>query len=137
MAKKKISALPAATALTGAEELPAVQGGSTKKATAAQIRTYANPIIAGCTVAANAAITDGKNIASVVRTAPGSGEYTITLTANAATKYAPQVSLMSSVSVAARSIGVTKNTSTVWVVTTSILGVAEDNPFSFDLFSRD
>jgi hypothetical protein len=39
MADTKISALPAATALTGVEPLPVVQGGSTKKATVTQILT--------------------------------------------------------------------------------------------------
>jgi hypothetical protein len=40
MADKKISELTAASALDGTETLPVVQGGSTKKATAANLKTY-------------------------------------------------------------------------------------------------
>lgn len=42
MAEVKISALTAASALGGTEVAPVVQSGTTKKATMAQIRTYAN-----------------------------------------------------------------------------------------------
>ncbi len=107
--------------------------------TAAKVAAGAgNPIIAGCTVAADATVTNNKNITSVVRTAPGSGEYTVTVAANAATKYQPQVSLMASaIGGDARSLGVTKNTATIWIVTTGANGAPEDNGFSFTLLSLD
>jgi hypothetical protein len=47
MASTKISALPAASTLTGAETIPLVQGGVTKKVTTDQFLTAANPSYTG------------------------------------------------------------------------------------------
>ena len=47
MADIKISALPAASTLTGAETIPLVQGGVTKKVTTDQFLTAANPSYTG------------------------------------------------------------------------------------------
>lgn len=44
MADTKVSALTAASALTGTEEVPVVQGGSSKKATVDQIIVYAGTV---------------------------------------------------------------------------------------------
>jgi len=47
MSRTKISALPAASTLTGAETIPLVQGGVTKKVTTDQFLTAANPSYTG------------------------------------------------------------------------------------------
>ncbi len=47
MTDKKISELSAASALTGTELAPIVQGGSTVKATANQIKTFCTPDLSG------------------------------------------------------------------------------------------
>ncbi len=93
-----------------------------------------NPIIAGCTVASDGTATNGKNITSVAVLA---GLFTITLTANTATKYAPQVTLTGGSTADPIDIKVEKTSATIWVVTTKVSGIPDSLSFSFALLSLD
>lgn len=53
----KVSALTAATALTGTEALPVVQSSTSKKATAAQVKTYVNKNVATALTSAAGVVT--------------------------------------------------------------------------------
>lgn len=58
MTGTKISALSAASTLTGSEQFAAVQGGSTKAVTAAQINAFTEPIAGGSTAAVTGYASD-------------------------------------------------------------------------------
>ncbi len=95
-----------------------------------------NPIIAGCTVASDGTtVTNAKNITSSAHT--GTGVYTVTVTTNTATKYAPQVSLNIEAPSDAYTIMWVKTSATVWVIYVTAGGSADDRAFSFFLMSLD
>ncbi len=102
--------------------------------TSAKLAVGVNGIIAGCTVASDGTASNTKNITSV---AVLSGLFTITLTANAATKYAPQVSLNGGSTSDPIDIKCEKTSATIWVVTTKVSGIPDALAFSFALFSLD
>jgi hypothetical protein len=93
-----------------------------------------NPI-AACTVASDGTKTNDKNITSVVHT--GTGVYTITVTANTATKYMPLITLMDDLTGGGIYSGVTKTSATVWVVRFKLAAAAQDAAFAFALISND
>src|SRR4051812_15549802 len=51
----KISAMPSATTLDGTESVPIIQGGANKKATTAQVKTYAQTGLATVATSGSAA----------------------------------------------------------------------------------
>ena len=69
MASTKISALPAASTLTGAETIPLVQGGVTKKVTTDQFLTAANPSYTGTLTGGTGVVNIGAG--QVVKDASG------------------------------------------------------------------
>jgi hypothetical protein len=69
MASTKISALPAASTLTGAETIPLVQGGVTKKVTTDQFLTAANPSYTGTLTGGTGVVNLGSG--QVVKDASG------------------------------------------------------------------
>lgn len=129
-------------------DLPAVEDGAvasvagtlyvrTAGAWEAYVPAGASPIVAGCTVAADATFANAKNVASVETN--GFGQYTITLTGNTATKYAPLVSVTETDGFGSTLIAsVVKTSATVWVVTTNSVSSGDGpHPFSFILFALD
>lgn len=66
----KIGDYPAATALTGTESVPVVQGGTTKKATAAQVADYNKTAITASAVAAAAVSAKATNARQTQITPP-------------------------------------------------------------------
>jgi lysozyme family protein len=82
MASTKISALPAASTLTGAETIPLVQGGVTKKVTTDQFLTAANPSYTGTLTGGTGVVNSGSPPQAAQQATPISFTQAMTLDAS-------------------------------------------------------